>query len=247
MADRIGLMTEHELKCWPVYFSAVLRGDKTFEVRKDDRGFKVGDTLWLREWHPEKGYTGAELRKRVTYALSGTSLGIAMGYIVMGLDQADLRAQLVIETRAALDCNDALAKERTALIAMREQAERNAGLLEVCEDLGVRLEAEQQRHAATQDQLAALRQRYAELEAKLAHTHDLYRSAVEDADELSVTYNRVTEELRQRHAETIHEAFREGWLERGLLPDAGICASGSCEPAWQASAARRGLAEKGEG
>jgi hypothetical protein len=37
--------------------------------------------------------------------------------------------------------------------------------------------------------------------AELAHTHDLYRSAVEDADELSVTYNRVTRELRQHHAE----------------------------------------------
>jgi hypothetical protein len=40
----------HKLKTWPEFFKAILAGDKTFEIRKDDRGFKVGDTLRLLEF-----------------------------------------------------------------------------------------------------------------------------------------------------------------------------------------------------
>lgn len=68
----------HELKIWPAQFSAILAGEKTFEVRHDDRPYQVGDTLHLREWNPSPnksrpgqpiGYTGAELRVEVSYVL----------------------------------------------------------------------------------------------------------------------------------------------------------------------------------
>jgi hypothetical protein len=42
----------HALKCWPEFFAAILGGQKRHEVRHDDRGFKVGDRLLLREWDP---------------------------------------------------------------------------------------------------------------------------------------------------------------------------------------------------
>ncbi|MES2459879.1 MAG: DUF3850 domain-containing protein [Armatimonadota bacterium] len=42
----------HELKTIPPYFEAVWKGDKTAELRKNDRGFAVGDTLVLREYIP---------------------------------------------------------------------------------------------------------------------------------------------------------------------------------------------------
>lgn len=75
-------MTEHELKCWPEFYREILSGAKTFELRKDDRGFHVGDVLWLREWRrlrikdgfAEGEYTGRELRRAVTYVLSGCGL-----------------------------------------------------------------------------------------------------------------------------------------------------------------------------
>lgn len=44
---------KHELKIWPQYFCRVKDGSKTFEVRKNDRGFQPGDEVNLREWDPQ--------------------------------------------------------------------------------------------------------------------------------------------------------------------------------------------------
>ena len=43
-------MKRHELKIWPEYFDPVEAGLKTFEIRKNDRGFAMGDRLLLREF-----------------------------------------------------------------------------------------------------------------------------------------------------------------------------------------------------
>ena len=40
----------HDLKIWPQYYCHVKNGNKTFEVRKNDRGFQPGDTVVLREY-----------------------------------------------------------------------------------------------------------------------------------------------------------------------------------------------------
>lgn len=81
-------MTEHELKTWPEYFQAVWKGLKKFEVRKNDRDFKVGDTLYLREWDPvTEKYTGREARVEVTYVFVGAGyMGLGSGYVVMSVD-----------------------------------------------------------------------------------------------------------------------------------------------------------------
>ena len=83
-------MTTHELKTWPAYFIAVCIGEKTFEVRKNDRKFTVDDILHLREWCPDlREYTGRDTRRRVSYVLPGGRFGIEAGYVVMGLEQVD--------------------------------------------------------------------------------------------------------------------------------------------------------------
>lgn len=75
----------HGLKIWPEYFHAVVAGGKRFEVRRNDREFRVGDTLVLREWHPlEQKYTGHSCACTITYILPGGQHGIADGFAVLG-------------------------------------------------------------------------------------------------------------------------------------------------------------------
>jgi hypothetical protein len=74
----------HDLKIAPAYFVAVSRGEKTFEVRKNDRGFQPGDVLVLREYE-DKGYTGSVVYRKVGYILPGGQHGIDPEYVVLGL------------------------------------------------------------------------------------------------------------------------------------------------------------------
>lgn len=60
----------NELKCWPEYFTKLADGTKTVELRFDDRGYAVGDTLRLREWDPATGqYTRRTLTATITHVL----------------------------------------------------------------------------------------------------------------------------------------------------------------------------------
>lgn len=56
----------HELKIYPKYFEAILDGKKTFEIRKDDRDFQVGDSIVLKEWDNIK-YSGREIQAIIKY------------------------------------------------------------------------------------------------------------------------------------------------------------------------------------
>lgn len=79
-------MAYHELKVWPEFFSALLHGSKTFEIRKNDRGYAKGDSLTLREWCPDKeAYTGRACSRRVTYIMDGGGFGLERGFIAMAI------------------------------------------------------------------------------------------------------------------------------------------------------------------
>lgn len=80
-------MTIHELKTVAPFYEAVQYEQKTFEVRRNDRDFKVGDQLWLREWVPASNeHTGRNVLRDVTYVLTHAEFpGVAEGYVVMGL------------------------------------------------------------------------------------------------------------------------------------------------------------------
>lgn len=73
----------HELKVLPKYYDFIDKGIKKFELRKNDRGFKVGDKLWLREWERGK-YTERYITTEVTYILYGGKYGLAEGYCILG-------------------------------------------------------------------------------------------------------------------------------------------------------------------
>ena len=64
---------EHKVKSWPRLFEATLSGAKTHDVRRsDERDYRVGDTLRLQEFDPDRQqYTGRELVVRITFITSG--------------------------------------------------------------------------------------------------------------------------------------------------------------------------------
>jgi Domain of unknown function (DUF3850) len=90
---------EHELKVWSPHFERLADDSKTFEIRKNDRGFQQGDTLRLREYDPagthdecsqpackDRRYTGREIHRRVGFIAAGTLFGLQLGeYVVMSL------------------------------------------------------------------------------------------------------------------------------------------------------------------
>ena len=86
-------ITIHELKIWPQFFDPLDRNEKTFEARKNDRGFKVGEILHLMEFNltpPGDGpnYTGRECWRKITYILHGevnAPFGVVDGYVILGL------------------------------------------------------------------------------------------------------------------------------------------------------------------
>lgn len=80
----------HILKCAQLYFQKVVDGTKTFEVRKNDRGFQVGDYILLNETTNEPdGYTnvmtGQNQLVQITYILLGGNFGIDKDYCVLGI------------------------------------------------------------------------------------------------------------------------------------------------------------------
>jgi hypothetical protein len=110
----------HALKCWPEYYEAVIGGEKTFEVRKWDRPYRVGDTLLLKEYNQvENAYTGRETARRITYVLDmtylpGDNVPHFAGYCVMGLESPEV-ARLTVELAAMTRERDAAVKDMRRL------------------------------------------------------------------------------------------------------------------------------------
>lgn len=89
-----GVGQEHVLKCWPELFAAVADGSKTFDLRKDDRGFREGDTVLLREYDPKMDqYSGRYVTARVGYVLRDSCAAISdlEGHVVFSLHDVVLR------------------------------------------------------------------------------------------------------------------------------------------------------------
>lgn len=87
-------MVTHKLKTWPVFYDAVARGEKTFEARKDDRGFQKGDKLVLIRTREDDvrtiEYTPTYEPKHtmefiVGHVLHGGQFGVEPGWCVMSL------------------------------------------------------------------------------------------------------------------------------------------------------------------
>jgi hypothetical protein len=80
---------KHELKCNPIYFQATWEGRKPFEIRKNDRGFQVGETVVLKEYDFAGDYfdcyTGREITAEIIYLFN--DFGLEPSYCVFGIKE----------------------------------------------------------------------------------------------------------------------------------------------------------------
>lgn len=106
-------MRIHDLKVWPAPFEDTVAGRKPYEVRKDDRDYRVGDVLLLREWDPMQeapgeaiGYTGrAALAVILTVSRGPLDFGqgqlLPAGVAVLGLEVQSELLTFIPPNRAA--------------------------------------------------------------------------------------------------------------------------------------------------
>lgn len=73
----------HKLKLAKMFFEDVRLGRKSFELRKNDRDYKIGDILELREMDNGEP-TGRVIEKEITYILEGFA-GLKEDYCILAL------------------------------------------------------------------------------------------------------------------------------------------------------------------
>lgn len=78
---------KHELKCEQEFYQAQVRGEKLFELRKNDRNFMCGDEVILHE--TDCGiYTGRSFDAgKITYILFGGVYGLDKNYCILQLQR----------------------------------------------------------------------------------------------------------------------------------------------------------------
>lgn len=86
-------MTTHTLKICKKYADAVMSGAKTFEIRKNDRGYKVGDKIVFDVVANEGYAVGAAARHplsgatyRIDYILDDFE-GLAQKYVALAISK----------------------------------------------------------------------------------------------------------------------------------------------------------------
>lgn len=89
-SDRLENKTKvHTIKLAKMYYEDVKSGKKSFELRKNDRGYKQGDILRMLEY-AEGEWTGREMVVEVTYLLEDYA-GLEEGYCIMALKVCDVK------------------------------------------------------------------------------------------------------------------------------------------------------------
>ncbi len=77
----------HELKIYERYFKEIINNNKNFELRRD-RGFKVGDTILLREIENDSidNYTKSSITKTIKYISRDVpQYGLMDGFVILSI------------------------------------------------------------------------------------------------------------------------------------------------------------------
>ena len=78
----------YDLKIIPRYYYDIKNNNKRFEVRFNDREYKVGDLLLLRELTTKWGYTNNKILARITYILDDSKY-CKDNYVILGFELVD--------------------------------------------------------------------------------------------------------------------------------------------------------------
>ena len=106
---------EHSVKILPKWFEDVASGRKTFEIRFDNRNYKVGDVLHLCEWVRGK-FTGREVTKIIDYIYHGDgTYGISKDYVILGLKEPENKTkktniEITVGNEVLMTANDSTNK-----------------------------------------------------------------------------------------------------------------------------------------
>lgn len=97
-------MKIHKLKIKEEYYKAIVDGNKTFELRKNDRDYQVGDLIQFTDdlfnqekttdkFMAEKYYPQpSETLFKITYILEGVpEYGLDTEYCILGIKQVEIK------------------------------------------------------------------------------------------------------------------------------------------------------------
>lgn len=135
----------HQLKTDPEVFEAVSQGLKTFEIRKNDREFGVGDQLHLLETkYTGAGmkaglpleYTGRECTRAVSHILTGPLYGLEQGWVILSFSRdaevAELRETATVSQKLHADAESVIEDLRAEVERLKrweEMVRENSPLL----------------------------------------------------------------------------------------------------------------------
>lgn len=89
-----GTQRVHGLKVQTQFWADLWEFRTTAQLRQDDRQYRVGDVLLLREYNPQFGYTGMNCKRRVTHILRHEDVpyGVRRGWCILSTAKIDTRS-----------------------------------------------------------------------------------------------------------------------------------------------------------
>lgn len=92
----------HVLKIWPPHFEHIRNGERRFDIRRNDRRFRVGDVIKFSEFIPSEiggddTFTGRHCFMRIRFIHNpepgrDPDCGLVSGYVGLDLDPVVLHA-----------------------------------------------------------------------------------------------------------------------------------------------------------
>lgn len=150
----------HKIKCWIEPFRAIRKGDKTCDLRLNDRDYRVGDFLMLYEFDPTNDQrTGNYEYRKITHILTEEDIprGLISGFVCLSLADCDLFEREALQSQGSFGENVDWVKPDSKDGGKPSTAQTIGGLTARQYDFLTRhVDAPQPIHSGTRRQMMAL-------------------------------------------------------------------------------------------